>query len=78
MRLLVKCSIVVCVLSSLAVGQSSAEDSQASPGIVRVAVYEGTGVGRSIKDLIAVLDTFTDIQYERITADEIREGRLNG
>jgi len=78
MRLSVKHSVVVGVLLSAVGGQSLAEDLQESPGVVRVAVYEGTGVGRSIKELIAVLDTFTDIQYERITADEIREGQLAG
>jgi glutamine amidotransferase-like uncharacterized protein len=47
-------------------------------GPVRVAVFQGDGVGPSCQKLIAALRTRTDGKFEvkRITAEEIRNGKL--
>lgn len=45
---------------------------------IHVSVFEGPGVGRSAEQLIAALDAAADGHFEitRITADEIRSGKL--
>ena len=47
---------------------------------VRVAVFDGTGVGASAEKLIEALQSSEDRRVEvcRITADEIRQGELSG
>ena len=47
---------------------------------VRVAVFQGTGVGPSSEKLIAALTSATDGEFEilRVTAEEIRGGSLAG
>lgn len=48
-------------------------------GPVRVAVFKGEGVGPSVNDLLESLDRAGSKQFEvsRITADDIRSGRLS-
>jgi hypothetical protein len=59
-----------------AFAQANADDSAKPPGAIRVAVYDDTGVGKGLRELIKVLDGFSDVRYDRIKADDIRGGRL--
>jgi glutamine amidotransferase-like uncharacterized protein len=43
---------------------------------IRVAVYDDTGVGRSLKDLVVVLDRSDELEYDRLKAADIRGGKL--
>ncbi len=47
-----------------------------SPKPIRVAVYDDTGVGRSLKDLVVVLDRSDELEYDRIKAADLRGGKL--
>lgn len=46
-------------------------------GKVRVGVYCDKGAGRSLKDLLAALQTFDDVTVREVMADDIRSGVLS-
>lgn len=45
---------------------------------IRVAVYSDVGAGRSLTNLTSLLAAAADIEFFRITADEIRSNKLHG
>jgi len=69
-----------CWLLALLLGCGSpalfAEDPK--PDTLRVAVYDDEGAGRSLARLVDVLEQFEDVEFERLSAAEIREGKLHG
>lgn len=68
--------LLVGALPFLIAGFTSADESPTSVRPLRIAVYDDTGVGKSIKDLVAVLDQCDGLQYDRIKAADIRNGKL--
>ncbi|MEO1526029.1 MAG: BPL-N domain-containing protein [Planctomycetota bacterium] len=62
--------LALCVFLALA-GSASAQTP------IRVAVFEGDGVGRSVTDLIDTLST-DQVEVHRFSADRIRLGELDG
>lgn len=78
MRALLGCWALICVASSLAVDSTVADDLPPSPRTIRVAVYDDAGVSRSLLQVLAVLDKYPDITYERIKAADVRDGKLAG
>jgi len=44
---------------------------------IRVAVYNDVGVGRSIKELMSVLEKADELDVQKITAEDIRGGALD-
>lgn len=44
--------------------------------LLRVAVYSGDGTGKSINNLLMALNSFPDLDVHKITAREIRSGKL--
>lgn len=67
---------LVGVLPFLIAGFSSANEFPEPVQTIHVAVYDDTGVGKSIQELTAVLDGCPSIQYDRIKAADIRNGKL--
>lgn len=70
------CRIFTCLLFSFVVGAAGADDVQRPPRTIRVAAYDDAGVSRSLLEVLAVLDQYPDVAYERIKANAIREGKL--
>ena len=55
---------------------AAAQEVATTTAPMRVAMYDGTGVGRSRPKLLAVLEEMPNLKVEAITAEEIREGAL--
>src|SRR5207249_1251974 len=45
---------------------------------VRVAVYEGAGTSKSLKELVKALQTDANLLVTRVQAEDIRSGKLSG
>lgn len=52
-------------------------DPQRESEEIRVAVYNDVGVGRSIKELLSVLDKADGLHVQKITAEDVRGGALD-
>ena len=72
------CLVLIGLLPSLAVRLVVADEVQPTPCTIRVAVYDDAGVSRSLFEVLAVLDRYPDVAYERIKADAVRDGKLAG
>jgi glutamine amidotransferase-like uncharacterized protein len=68
------CILILLLLA--ASRQSKADDARAPSRPIRVAVYDDTGVGRSLQELVHVLDGLSGVRYDRIQAENIRKDRL--
>jgi glutamine amidotransferase-like uncharacterized protein len=68
--------LLVGVLPFLLTSSTLADESPQPHQAIRVAVYDDLGVGRSLKDLVVVLDRSDELEYDRIKATDIRDGKL--
>ncbi|NQT16841.1 MAG: biofilm PGA synthesis protein PgaB, partial [Planctomycetes bacterium] len=54
------------------------DDPQGRPEEIRIAVYSDVGVGRSVGNLLSVLERADRLHVEKVTAEEVRNGALDG
>jgi putative intracellular protease/amidase len=54
------------------------DDPQRQTEEISVAVYSDVGVGRSIKELLSVLEEADRLHVQKITAEDVRSGVLDG
>ncbi len=62
---------------SLLLAEDSLTKEAKTPPPVKVAVYTGTGTGRSKQNLLKVLETFENVTVQETTAENIRAGALS-
>jgi hypothetical protein len=54
------------------------DDAQGRPAAIRIAVYRDVGVGRSVGNLLSVLEGADGLHVEKVAAEEVRNGVLGG
>jgi len=73
MKLPVATAILLVAISPLT---AFGDDAQSRPAEIRLAVYSDVGVGRSVGDLLSVLDRADALQVENVAAEAVRHGVL--
>ena len=76
MRLAIGCCALVHLLLAAGFERANGEDHPRPDRAIRVAVFDDTGVGKSLRELVKALDGFSDVRYDRIKAEDIPSGRL--
>lgn len=64
------------VLGALNSCWATAQDASQAEKKIRAAVFDDQGVGASLKDLIAALEACPRITFERLSAEDVRAGKL--
>lgn len=54
------------------------DDPRDRPEEIRIAVYSDVGVGRSVGNLLSVLERADRLHVEKVAAEEVRNGALDG